>query len=483
MLIKTQLRVAVLVTVAGLIAGGTLLAVIYQKARQAEEVRAWATAVVRAVFECNMFGSEIAIQESERAWEQYTKSSDRLAGLLAAPPARGVEAKPLREFQDRKTRMDRVVARFGSAQASASGPRDPQLEEEFKNLLASQTLLHAEAMLNAATRFREQASLESTRLWGINVFWGAAMIFFILAGTAAILTFFYRRVLMPLESLAGAARRVGAGDLNAQVSAPYPDELGTVARTFNAMTSQLQQRETELKERIRDLDTLCYSIAHDLKAPLRAVEGFGQLLQEDHGPAIGADGQSYIDRMLVGTRRMDALIDGLLQYGTLTHRDLEIGPVDLEGVWREVLSDGLKHDAQQRGASLQRLEALPMVLGHALVLRTALHNLISNALKYGRPEGAMVTVRAETSGSEVILYVEDNGIGIAPEHQAKIFGLFERLHSQEDYEGTGLGLAMVKRGIERLGGRITVRSQPGLGSVFAIHLRAASAKSGSGKAA
>jgi signal transduction histidine kinase len=474
MLIRDQLRLSFIATLLVLLVGGATLIYIYNRARQAEEMRSWAAAVAKVVFECNIFGSEYATLEAERAREQFQKSSDRLAALLAEAPGKGIAAKPLEDLHDRKTRMDSLVRRMEVTRAERTERRsDNELDAELKKMLTSQIQLHSQAILYAAIKFREQASRQGAQLWHITVLCGALMIGLILTSTAGTLLFCYRRILVPLDQLADAARHFGNGKLETRVPAPHPNEFGIAARSFNAMAERLVEREEELKQKIKDMDTLCYSIAHDLKAPLRAVAGFSKVLEEDFAEKLGSEGRSYLDKMQGGALRMDELIDGLLQYGALAHRELKVGPVDLEEVWKEMLLDGVQEETDRRGALLQKQGTLPSVQGNAFVLRTVLRNLVTNGLKYGPPGGnGIVIVRAERVNDKVLLFVQDNGIGIAPEHQDRIFGLFERLHSREEYEGNGLGLAMARRGIERLGGKLGVVSQVGSGSTFSIELPA-----------
>jgi signal transduction histidine kinase len=244
------------------------------------------------------------------------------------------------------------------------------------------------------------------------------------------------------------------------------------ARTLNLdLERRVTERTERLSETARELDTFAYSVSHDLRAPLRAMTGFSQALLEDFGPRLDPKAREYAERIVRGGQRMNALIEDLLAYSRLTRAELTLVQVDLTGVVDEVLAS-LAGEVERRGAKVDVARPLHGVQGHPVTLRQVVTNLVSNALKFVAPGVApRVRVRSESSGGTVRLWVEDNGIGIAPEHHERIFRVFERLHGVDDYPGTGVGLAIVRRGLERMGGRVGVESEPGKGSRFWIELR------------
>lgn len=228
-------------------------------------------------------------------------------------------------------------------------------------------------------------------------------------------------------------------------------------------------RTVRLEQTIKDLHAFAYSIAHDLRAPLRHIHGYAEFL------VAGADERSrpHALRIMAATRRMDRLIEDLLFYSRLTLEDVKAEPMEASAVVARVVA-GMEAEIKERGAVLEVEEPLPRVLGHAVPLTQIFSNLLSNALKFVPPGGSpRVKVRAETRGNFVRFWVEDNGIGIDAAHQARIFDVFQRLHSNEEFPGTGIGLAIVRRGAERLGGAVGVESAPGRGSRFWVELRRA----------
>ncbi|RMF86009.1 MAG: hypothetical protein D6736_16110 [Nitrospinota bacterium] len=246
--------------------------------------------------------------------------------------------------------------------------------------------------------------------------------------------------------------------------------LTTLLADLQTTNRDLETMTTQLREANEELEAFAYSVSHDLRAPLRAMQGFAQALLEDYAGHLDPVGQDYAQRIVKAAQRMDALIQDLLAYSRLSRTQVTPQPIPLSAAVSEVLRY-LEEECQQREARVTVTEPLPLVQGYQPILIQVLSNLLSNALKYV-PTGKrpFIRIRAEERDTWIRLWVEDNGIGIAPEHQARIFRIFERLHDAETYPGTGIGLAIVRKGIERLGGRVGVESVPDEGSRFWIEL-------------
>ncbi|MBE9001398.1 CHASE3 domain-containing protein [Nostoc sp. LEGE 12447] len=234
------------------------------------------------------------------------------------------------------------------------------------------------------------------------------------------------------------------------------------------------ERTAQLQESNQDLQAFSYSISHDLRAPLRTIQGFAQALLEDYGSQLDSFGESYLKYINEGAMQMDSLITDLLSYSRLSQSEIEIQPVDLAVVVNEALKK-LQEQIQEKQAQITVDIPLVQVMAHYSTLIQAIINLISNALKFVQP-GVLPLIHIyseeyiQEDKSWIKLWVVDNGIGIAPEHQERIFQVFERLHGIEVYPGTGIGLAIIRKCIEKMGGFSGVESQLNQGSRFFFSL-------------
>ena len=239
------------------------------------------------------------------------------------------------------------------------------------------------------------------------------------------------------------------------------------------LEAKVSRRTAELQEALRDLDDYASSVAHDLKAPLRAIQAFTEALAEDCGDRLNDQGKEYVGRICGACARLDNFISDLLAYSRVCRREVHLEPVSLAKLMEDVARQ-LEGEIVKRGGHLQREATTEMVIGNPTLLSQALTNLISNAAKFVASEtGPDILLRVERRGDQVRLWVEDHGIGISPEYLETIFKPFERLHSMDTYPGTGLGLAIVRKGVERMKGRTGAESTLGEGSRFWIELPSA----------
>lgn len=252
--------------------------------------------------------------------------------------------------------------------------------------------------------------------------------------------------------------------------------LGTahLHETWVSREGKLQDEAERFRKLAGDLEALILSVAHDLRAPLRTLADSGKLLLDECGEHfLPGMGREHLIRIASGADRMEALIHGLLTYSHLAKAELNLEPVDLEGAVLEALA-GLQPEIQNRGGHVRVEPPLFKGLAHRGTLVRILGNLLSNAVKFVRPgQPPLVEVRAELLGDLVRVSVRDNGIGIDGAHLDRVFGAFERLPRTQEFPGTGIGLAIVRRGMERMGGHCGVDSTVGQGSRFWIELRQA----------
>jgi len=276
-----------------------------------------------------------------------------------------------------------------------------------------------------------------------------------------------RLVAGPLQRLAATADRVAHHDLTAQFE-PWPtrDEVGILANSLTTMLANLRERGSALMRKTKELEAFTYSIAHDLKGPLREIEGFSSLLEKqfvDHGdPHV----THYIAVIRKSSLRLTNMIDALLKYSRLEQQDL---PRTRFNALEMISSLLVNQQSQLAGATPQITVNLPFtdLYGEPVSIRQALVNLLDNALKFSRHSPTpTINIGGQQTLTERILWIQDNGIGFNADQKEKLFGLFERLHNAQEYEGTGVGLAIVKMVVEKHGGRVWAESSPGSGSTF-----------------
>jgi signal transduction histidine kinase len=252
------------------------------------------------------------------------------------------------------------------------------------------------------------------------------------------------------------------------------DELRSRAEKMEAEVYARAQEVAETSRRLEEanaeLESFSYSVSHDLRAPLRAINGFSQALLEDYGSTLPTDGQSLLARVRENTKRMGQLIDDLLVFSRLGRKPLEMGPVDMTALAEAAVQE-VRHADQGRDVEVI-VGHLPTAIGDTGLLRQAVSNLVANAFKFTRQRArARIEIGSRADGDETVYYVRDNGAGFDMKYATKLFGVFQRLHRESDFEGTGVGLALVQRIVHRHGGRVWAEAQLDQGATFSFTLR------------
>jgi light-regulated signal transduction histidine kinase (bacteriophytochrome) len=221
----------------------------------------------------------------------------------------------------------------------------------------------------------------------------------------------------------------------------------------------------EIEAANKELEAFSYSVSHDLRAPLRAVQGFSTILLEKFSPEIPAEARGLLERVIGGAKRMDQLIEDLLRLSRLGQQTLTKHPVDLRALVQNVLQE-LRKEQDGREVTVE-VGDLPACIGDRSLLRQVFVNLLSNAFKFTRHKGKpTVQVGCREQEGETVYFVRDNGAGFEMRYADKLFGVFQRLHTREQFEGTGVGLTIVDRIIRRHGGRIWAEAELDKGAVF-----------------
>jgi two-component system, chemotaxis family, CheB/CheR fusion protein len=270
----------------------------------------------------------------------------------------------------------------------------------------------------------------------------------------------------PLRNADG--RIIGASKIARDITAQKRAQLA-LQKANDELEQRVLERTASLQETTEQLETFCYTIAHDLRSPLRAQQSFAQILLDDYHNALDEAGRDYAQRIVASALRLDMLVHDLLTYSRLSRTELRFEPVEL-GKLIDDVEQALVDPIRASNATISKGHFFP-VRAHAPTLEFVISNLFTNGFKFVKPGVTPhLNVWSETRGEFVRLWVEDNGIGIAPEHQQRIFGVFERLHPSDVYPGTGMGLAIVKKGVERMHGRVGLESTADKGSRFWLEL-------------
>jgi PAS domain S-box-containing protein len=234
---------------------------------------------------------------------------------------------------------------------------------------------------------------------------------------------------------------------------------------------RVAERTAQLNATNKELEAFSYSVSHDLRAPLRAISGFARILKEEHDRELKEEGRHFVEKILQAGERMSHLIDDLLAYSRIGRSAIALHPVSLNDLLREIAND-FSERVKAIGGELSIAPDLPTVEGESSLLGQVFTNLFDNAITYRKPNVSLkLSVKARTEKDKAIVCVSDNGIGIAPANHQSIFEVFQRLHTAQQYPGTGIGLANAKKSVEILSGSIWVESEPGKGSTFCISLK------------
>jgi signal transduction histidine kinase len=372
-------------------------------------------------------------------------------------------------FLDDPARMQQEI-RSEAVEACVAGESGITQAPDFRAVpmvsahhwLAGENLCLIVAM-DQAEAFADTRSLAET----IVLFGGAAVLIAALIATALA-----RTITKPILRLQGATLRLAEGNWEYRVPEESTDELGLLARNFNRMAKTLSRNDAHLREQSRQLmeaneqlEAFSYSVSHDLRAPLRSIDGFARILSEDYPDKLDADGQRYVGIVRGAAQQMGKLIDDLLAFSHVSREDILAREIDIEKLVHEVAT------VSMAGNEYRRIDfeigVLPPCFADPDLMRQAIQNLMANAVKYTRQRDvARIEVGTEPLDGETVYYIRDNGTGFNMKYVDKLFGVFQRLHRIEEFEGTGVGLAIVKRIINRHGGRIWAEAEVDRGATF-----------------
>jgi signal transduction histidine kinase len=479
MKISTKGRFA---TTTALVTIGLIAGVIWwanQEVEDANNRRRQTTELARGLTELRLVTFEYMLHRHERPSEQEREVSSRLARLIDAIPFSGAaQSEVLAHLREQTVAAHRLFGELAAASvADGTNAADTESIRRFEAQLSSQLLiLQQESQEDAfrLTDFSTERINAAQRRVVIVILAGLALIALTTWGAAWLIN---RNVLAPIGKLEQATREVAAGNWNYKLAIASADEIGEMSRNFDAMTqslrasfAQIERSNQELAALNQEIEAFSYSVSHDLRGPLRSMDGFSQALLEDYGDKLDEEAKDSLQRIRAASQRMGRLIDELLGLSRVTRAELTLKPVNLSDIAREI-AESLAQQQPMRTVQWEIEDGLTVQADKALI-QIAMQNLLENAWKFtGKTDKPVIRVGAIERDGKKESFVSDNGVGFDMKYADRLFGAFQRLHHESEFPGTGIGLAIVQRIFRRHEGKIWVQSKPGLGATFFFQLK------------
>jgi len=489
MKIKTQFRINILISSClALVVAGILFYADREIDRETEK-NYLADRISKGVFELFMVSNTYLTYREDRPREQWNLKLASLKKMIddarLAAKNRDENLEILSKRCDEMGALFRQITSYAQRIDKPSQKEAALVREAYERLITNLTAKGQEMVNHAFLLIQESnRDLASVKTRAIASVIGSTLL---AIGISILISLLLsRRILADLGLLQKGTGIVAGGNLDYRVDIQSDDEIGQLANAFNEMTHRLKESEKERESYIkklaqsnRELEDFAFIASHDLQEPLRKIQTFGDRVKDKWGDRLGEEGRDYLVRMQNAATRMQALILALLTYSRVTTRPEPFSRVALTPLVQEVVSD-LAARIEATGARVEVGE-LPVIESSPLQMRQLFQNLLSNSLKYRSEEKPVIRVSANTvddpargkkdpDGQWVKILVKDNGIGFDEKYLDRIFLPFQRLHGRSQYEGTGMGLAICRKTVERHGGTITAKSAPGKGATFIVTL-------------
>ena len=464
-------------------------------ARQDEIVRN----IERAASELGYLANDYLYYQESQQWARwmakFASFTAHLASLRTDSPE---EQAIINNIKGNQQRLQAIFSAVVSSLEGASQTKDAAALRELVQISWSRMAVQDQEMSFNIIRLSQVIGGQKDRLTQKNIW--LVLTLLALFGAYFIINFaiVYRRVFASLAELEAGAKIIGTGNLDFALAVKRNDEIGNLSRAFNLMTASLkdvtaskaelerevaerriveaalQERTVLLEGANKELESFTYSVSHDLRAPLRAINGFARMVLNECGTKLGEEEMRKLQVIQKNAVDMGQLIDDLLSLSRLGRQPVESTTIDMASLAQTVYDD-LHASVAGRVVKFDIL-APPPALGDKVLIRQVMVNLLANAVKFTQPrtDGA-IEFSGRDEGTECIYYVKDNGVGFDMRYVDKLFGVFQRLHAKDEFEGTGVGLAIVQRSVLKHGGRVWAEGKLNEGATFYFSLPKAGA--------
>jgi signal transduction histidine kinase len=477
MKISTSGRIVTATSIGTILIIAAMVAWAHAEVSAADLQRVRAGEITRALSNLRLVTFEFILHRVERARLQEALAAEHLDRLLSNGPFKQAQpAEALAELRERSAAAHRLFTELLDRHDGGSG-LDAEVSHRFQTQLTTRLLLQHQEIAGDAFQLVEytRARIDDAqrRLFLVIVI-GLALVA-MTTGVAAWVI--HQKVLRPVRRIEEGTREVAAGNLAFRLDLPANDEIGRMARNFDAMTdalgasfAQIERSNQELAALNKEMEAFSYSVSHDLRAPLRSMDGFSLSLLEDYGDKLDDEGRDSLVRIRNASQRMGRLIDELLGLARVTRTELKIRQVDLSAMAREI-AESLQQRQPHRPVRWQVDDGLRVRADRAL-LHIALENLLENAWKFTtHTEAPVIRVGTTEHEGKPAYFVADNGAGFDMGYADRLFGAFQRMHHESEFPGTGIGLAIVQRIFHRHEAAVWAHSAPGRGATFYFRFR------------
>lgn len=500
MKIKNTLILSSLSFVVLFAAIGILMIYTFSKVNTLVDLGVNAKMIIKDVFELNIVTYEYLIHHEKRMQQQWLLKYDSLGERLKVHKEELLRQEEHYLIHESMNEDYEVLGDLFS-QLQANFAKRKRLREEnipqaeinisfaLEERLIAQTLMRSQRITTNTFRLSamiEQTIAEAQQRANLTIVF-SIIGFTIFAFYVSFITI--RRITMPINELTKGTMIVGKGDLGHKIDIRTKDEMGQLASSFNQMAGNLKkitasrdelnkeiterklaekslkQRTAELEVANKELESFSYSVSHDLRAPLRAISGFSNILIEDYTDKLDPECKRLLNTIQSNTQKMAQLIDDILTLSRMGRKEIKKINININDLVKSIFEE-LKPTYPNREIKLS-LSALPSAQGDPTLLRAVFINILTNAIKFTKTRtSALIEVGGRSLNNENSYYVKDNGVGFEMKYVDKVFGVFQRLHSDTEFEGTGVGLAIVQRIIHRHGGRVWAEGKVGKGATF-----------------